>query len=307
MNLEINSNKDFLYDHYKEILKLAKSKFTFITYEEIHGNDNFMLWRHDVDFSLERALALAEIEHSMGIKSTYFINPHSEFYNPLEKNQREIIFKISNLGHKIGLHFDCIYYDVTSELMLESLIKKEVEFLSLQFSKEIKVFSFHNPTPEVLKFEKNSYGGLINCYSKWFKESVTYCSDSNGYWRHERIFDLLARSTSGRFQILTHPDWWTSEILFPRERIFKSIYDKAQSSMKFYDDAVKSFGRENVKGYSSYLDVFKKNPREHFICDLLWNLGAFELLNYQLGGAENSKNDREECILKMKKLAGEKE
>ena len=37
--------------------------------------------RHDVDFSLNHALALAKIEAQEFVKAAYFVNQLSEFYN----------------------------------------------------------------------------------------------------------------------------------------------------------------------------------------------------------------------------------
>lgn len=41
--------------------------------------------RHDIDFSVNKSLALAQIEPDPEIKSTYYVNPHSEFHNASEK------------------------------------------------------------------------------------------------------------------------------------------------------------------------------------------------------------------------------
>ena len=44
-------------------------------------NGSYCLWRHDVDFSIERALIMAEYESGYGIKANYFIQLSSNFYN----------------------------------------------------------------------------------------------------------------------------------------------------------------------------------------------------------------------------------
>ena len=46
-----------------------------------------IIWRHDIDMSVHRAYSLAKLERGLGVKSTFFILPHSEFYNFfIEKN-----------------------------------------------------------------------------------------------------------------------------------------------------------------------------------------------------------------------------
>jgi hypothetical protein len=69
-------------------------------------------------------------------------------------------------------------------------------------------FSFHNPLAAHLDCDADVYGGLVNCYSKRFKQEVAYGSDSNGYWRFWRIFDVLYEKKDARLQVLTHPGWW---------------------------------------------------------------------------------------------------
>ena len=48
-------------------------------------------------------------------------------------------------------------------------------------------FSFHNPQKTDYNYENFLYEGLVNCYSKKFKDDLPYCSDSNGYWRFRRL------------------------------------------------------------------------------------------------------------------------
>ena len=44
---------DFTQSHYTEILKLAKQNYPFANYENYNDKETFVIWRHDVDFSLE--------------------------------------------------------------------------------------------------------------------------------------------------------------------------------------------------------------------------------------------------------------
>ena len=47
---------------------------------------------------------------------------------------------------------------------------------------------------------------MINAYAKYFKDNVEYCSDSNGYWRHQRLENFL-NNKHDKIQVLTHPVW----------------------------------------------------------------------------------------------------
>jgi hypothetical protein len=77
--------------------------------------------RHDVDFSVHRSYALAKIEAEEGVHSTYFLWPHCKYYNLFEEEIVEIVDKIIELGHDIGLHFDYDFYK--KQRLDEDLIK----------------------------------------------------------------------------------------------------------------------------------------------------------------------------------------
>lgn len=55
--------------------------------------------RHDVDRKPGKALVMAELEHTLGIRSTYYFRYPSSF-------EPEIIRQISAFGHEIGYHYE---------------------------------------------------------------------------------------------------------------------------------------------------------------------------------------------------------
>ncbi|MBL8439892.1 MAG: hypothetical protein JNK96_01595, partial [Betaproteobacteria bacterium] len=114
---------------YVAALELALANYRFLRYPEIDFDNPFVLWRHDCDHSLNRALRTAQIERERGVRATYFINPHSNYYNLLEQGQAEILSRIIGMGHDIGLHFDALFHDITSEVQLDNLVAKEAAWL----------------------------------------------------------------------------------------------------------------------------------------------------------------------------------
>ncbi len=274
---------DFTLEHYRCLLQLAKKCYKFADYRNIPFGEKFILWRHDCDFSLNRAVKLARIEHEEGVKATYFLNPHCRFYNLLEAEQVVLVREILRLGHDIGLHFDAAFYNITSETQLEEKLRWEAMLLKDIFGTSPAAFSFHNPTSLYLSFEAESYGNLVNCYSKHFKTQVPYCSDSNGYWRFRRLYDVLKEGTDPCLQVLTHPGWWQDSPMPPRRRIFRCIYGRAASILHKYDSELETHGRMNHNGNAKALRILKKaNPRLFELCDYLWNAGYFETLFIEL-------------------------
>ncbi len=245
-NAEKYHYADFTRDNYRKLLKLAKERFSFSSFEDYSKHDNFILWRHDIDFSVHSAYALAKIEAEEGISSTFFIHLHNEFYNAFEKEITELLKEILKLGHRAGLHFDCHYYSIKNEKELETNLKFEKEILEKLLNTDIKVFSFHNTTEEILSYNKDSYSGMINTYNRFFREKIGYCSDSNGYWRFKRLEDELTLGDNKTLQVLTHPAWWQDEILSPKQRIWRSIDGRAEKIKKYYNNTLKRMGRENI-------------------------------------------------------------
>jgi len=145
------------------------------------------------------------------------------------------------------------------------------------------VFSFHNPVAAHMSCEADTYGGLVNCYSRRFKTEVSYCSDSNGYWRFRRLQDVLTDATDSCLQILTHPGWWQETAMPPRQRIFRSVYGRAKTTMRLYDAGLDAHGRQNISGAMDALrPISAIDPDAWELCDLLWNRGDFPALFCEL-------------------------
>lgn len=240
--------EDFTLRNYRRYVQLAKQRYPFLTFDQIdrEGKDRFVLWRHDIDFSIWNALRLAQIEAVEGVTSTFFLHLHNHFYNVLEREASDIVSQLISLGHAIGLHFDADYYRVNHEDQLQGLLQREARILEELFGRKVAVFSFHNPTPAVLSWREWTYAGMINTYASYFRSGVGYCSDSNGIWRHRRLENVLLEAKEERLQILTHPVWWTDEAMPPRQRIQDCIDRLAARLGERYDQARARDGRENI-------------------------------------------------------------
>jgi hypothetical protein len=245
-----NSDKynfsDFTSDNYRRLLKIAKNKFTFKSFSNYQNSEEFIIWRHDVDFSMHRALKLAQIEAEEGIKSTYFVLLHSEFYNLLEKEISELLKNIIELGHDVGLHFDSHYYNISNEKELEDKLLFEKTIIEGIFNIKINSFCFHINNDFTLKCNKANYAGLINAFSEIFQKEIAYCSDSNGYWRFKRLEDVLIDSEIKKLQVLTHPELWQDEIMSPKQRVYRCAELRAEKTKQWYDNVLKINGRENL-------------------------------------------------------------
>jgi hypothetical protein len=237
---------DFTRTNYRALLRLARRAYTMVGYTDALPTTPSVLWRHDVDYSVHAAYALARIEAEEGVRATYFFRLHSEMYNLLEQPVIALAREITALGHEVGLHFDAAYHGITTEAALDDAIDWEASLLSRVLARPIVAMSFHQPDAFLLGCQQPRYAGLINTYAARFQREVGYVSDSNGYWRHRRLEDVLTVAAEPQLQVLTHPEWWTDAPMSPAERIERCIAGRAESMRAYYRDDMRRCGRLNV-------------------------------------------------------------
>ena len=99
---------DFTQTKYNELLAcLLQYGYRFISFEQYcstpqlyPSNERWIILRHDVEAKPENSLAFAQVEHTLGIKASYY------FRSVPESNQPEYIRRIAALGHEIGYHYE---------------------------------------------------------------------------------------------------------------------------------------------------------------------------------------------------------
>ena len=97
---------DFSYEYYLKLIETIATSLPLVDFSDIKETDKqFFILRHDVEFSIEKAYELAKIEHDiLKINTSYFFQIRNYTYNPLAFKSIELIKKIHDMGHKIGLH-----------------------------------------------------------------------------------------------------------------------------------------------------------------------------------------------------------
>jgi len=160
--------------------------------------------RHDIDFSLEKALEIAKIESNMGVKSTFFLLITSNFYNVFSLEAEKIIREIISLNHKIGLHFDETRYDNND---FNLLIHKEIKLLEDFYRIKVDCVSFHRPSNSSL-INNYDFGNIINSYSNTYFKEMLYVSDSRRNWKMD-VINIIKTKSILRLHLLTHPIWYS--------------------------------------------------------------------------------------------------
>ncbi len=95
--------RDFTKNMYRSLLNtLLNSDYCFQTLEEFIENpaEKVFLLRHDVDKAPLNSLEIAQLEHQLGIRGSYYFRIVPDSYD------KNIIQKIADLNHEIGYHYE---------------------------------------------------------------------------------------------------------------------------------------------------------------------------------------------------------
>lgn len=238
----------FSYQDYKEILRIVKESGKAANFREAKERDKFVIMRHDVEFSVERAYALSKLELSMDFTSTYFFQWTNNSYNILSKRNLDMIKYMHERGHEIGLHF--ALNGLTDMELIRKKIRQEIHMLSGMFGFEITEFSIHRPSADVLR-ENIKLPGILNAYQDEFftfcervdentKLGVKYISDAKHRWNYG-LPDEATILGNDKVQILTHPYSWTKKGYDNLENFRTLIEERNRELIDTIDNECKHF------------------------------------------------------------------
>ena len=224
---------EFNLDGYRKLIRHLMNHYTFIDFEQCVAGEPgpFVILRHDIDYSLEKALVIAQVEaEELGIQSTYFVLHSSPHYTILEPESIRLIQEIHWLGHTISFHYDCSLFGLAEnpELLLEQMIKIVENLCRVG----VTCVSCHNPDVTVKDLFINT-PRYLNAYSSTFREGISYVSDSLGMWRGD-TFEKLWGLSIPRIQLLLHPCFWADEREFNRERFLQNMRAKKIADVERY-------------------------------------------------------------------------
>jgi hypothetical protein len=185
---------DFSLGHYRDLLQAAKEGgYAWAGFGRAPQPGDLIL-RHDVDLSLDAAIALAELEADEGAWSTYFLMTRSVFYNLASKEGVAAIARLRELGHRVAHH--AVWPDVDLDDRFDPVV------------------AWHNPNPE---FMRTPVHGAVNVMEAPYFDPDHYRSDSNQHWRNGCPHEQLARGEFEWLQLLTHPEIWAFDGATMRE------------------------------------------------------------------------------------------
>jgi len=218
----------FTYDEYRYILTSLREKgYAFVNYREAANKVTsvyefawpfwlFAIIRHDVDLSLQKAVEMAQVEHEMGIRSTYFLMTTSEAYNIRSQRSLLAIKKLRELDHEIGIHFDANIYKKNGKALQKAFYADLDCFMNLIGSTLSldPYITYHMPSEDD---KKPSLGFQVD--QEPFLTEIKYFSDSYGKWRFGHPLNSKQFQEGKPLHLSFHPIWWAKDYWLHTSRI----------------------------------------------------------------------------------------
>lgn len=224
---------DFTLPIYQQLIEaLQTSGYAFQTFEAFlqSPKEKVVVLRHDIDLKAKNALQIAQIEHSLGVKSSYY------FRVVPQSNQPDIIKAIADLGHEIGYHYEDL-----------SLFKGDVAKAISHFKQQLSYFRQFYPVKTICMHgsplskidnrtiwqyaDYKDFGVIGEPYFDVDFNKVFYLTDTGRCWDGERysvrdkvrssfklhfsttneiIVAAKAAKLPNQIMITTHPQRWTN-------------------------------------------------------------------------------------------------
>lgn len=227
---------DFTLKIFKQLLEsLLSTGYKFVPFGDYcaessdYSGGKFVMLRHDVDLKAENSLATAKIEHSLGVRASYY------FRVVPQSNKPEIIKAIAGLGHEIGYHYeDMAICGGDTEKAIEHFKDK------LQYFRQfypVKTICMHGAPRSKYdgkdlwkKYDYRDYGIIGEPYFDVDFNQIFYLTDTGRCWdgskysvrdKVQTTFTQTYHTTSqiitaanegslpNQIMITTHPQRWT--------------------------------------------------------------------------------------------------
>jgi hypothetical protein len=237
---------DFTHSGYLKLLADIKALGRqFVSFNNIpDGLDSYVILRHDIDFSLSRALDIAKLDYEAGVSSTFFILLTAPYYNPLSDDGLQYIREIAALGHQLGLHYDCTGFELLTEAQRLHRVKIRAEMLEEVLGIPIQTIAQHKPAKSMIR---QTFPDFIDAYSPQFFTDIAYISDSRRMFRHADVLGFFRDNPKS--QLLIHPIWWNKTDM-SRAEIVQSLLTSHTGSISAHLD-------EELRAIESYLEINK--------------------------------------------------
>jgi hypothetical protein len=227
---------DFTYDFLRELLAIGRERHAVRALADgIHAPG--LIVRHDIDLSLERAVALGVVEADAGVAATFLVMVDSPLYDLDSAGARAALDTLRAQGHDVGLHMDLGPRGERVGLELAD-VRPEIEAcrerLETVLGEPVRSISFHRPPDPLVAAlgPVEDVYGMVNAYAAPLMGC--YLADSAGAWRHGDPRPVLGDPPCDTVQLLVHPFWWGDEHMSAADRL-EAFYQEQVDGLAPFD------------------------------------------------------------------------
>lgn len=217
--------KAFTLDAYREILHAYKFSGIPILpvidyFLQRNMKEEFIVLRHDVDRRPKNALRMAEIEHEMGIQSTYY------FRVPFDRN---IVSAIAMMSHEIGYHYEVIDKAKGDLSYAKQIFSRELDFLRAYAP--INTCSPHgNP---LTKWDNKIDIDILDLFADASQISFGFYYTDTGRGKADmNIKDFIRRGDNLVSCVNFHPERWNDGLGWYRQWLFDFVCNCCKKLIK---------------------------------------------------------------------------
>jgi len=252
---------DFTLSIYRQLIAaLRNQNYTFQCFYDFVRNpaERVIILRHDVDRAPHNALAMAELENSMGLRASYYFRIVPSVF------EEHVIRKIASLGHEIGYHYEDISIAArtnTNDDLLDVAIKNfRMNLERLRELYPVKTVCMHGSPLSKYdnrmlwdRYNYRDFGIVAEPYFDLDFNEVLYLTDASRGWNNEKstirdkvdssfnikpksTFDIIKLSKSeelpNQIMINIHPHNWTgSQLEWIRIYVWQSMKNVIKIAM----------------------------------------------------------------------------
>ena len=232
--------RDFTLRKYKELLiALGPGDFSLKNY--FNNNEKYAIIRHDVDRPPENVLAMAKLEHELGIKSTYFFRIKEKLFI------ENVISCVMELGHEVGYHYEVLDKAKGDYTVAIKIFEDEWNIFKKWNSETICMhgnpLSKFNNRDIWMKYDFKDYVVIGEAYLSVDFSKYKYFTDTGRKWnsnsfsvkdkigyglinirKTDEIISLIKSGKLKRVYLLTHPSKWNDDYIpWFKEFVFQNI------------------------------------------------------------------------------------
>jgi len=226
---------NFTYESYEKLLQYIRALgYSIGPLRNFPENGPYVFLRHDIDISVKKALDMAVLERKLGVTSSFFVLLTSPYYNALAWENIQAVKEIAEMGHEVGLHYDCAGFEILNFNEQHSRIAALAECLGSLLGRKIDSISQHRPASSQIRLELPGY---IDAYNATFRRGIAYLSDSRMIFSQNDVYGFFHKNA--RSQLVIHPIWWHPDRK-TREEVFSYIRQQLIGQM---DETISTYQR----------------------------------------------------------------